>query len=151
GRYDPCRKAGSVVVSVCREGSVTGTEQDGDSAVGIVGHGQIEQAIAIEIADRKRDGFYASGIVGFGLKGSIAVTLQHGHCAVLLIGYQDVELAIVVHVSRENAGGVVSCAILVTHSEAAVPVARHDQHHVDVGQQDDEILVTVAVNVGNGD
>src|SRR5262249_40107469 len=92
------------------ERAVTLSQQDSDRASEEIGHGEVQDAVAVEIACEDGVRFASGGEVAGGLQGAVAVAQQHAHAAgIREVGDGQVRNAIAVeiayyHGNRTRAG-----------------------------------------------
>ena len=143
------------------EGAVAFTDQDGDAtgiralqtSAAIVGHGQVEPAIAVEIAGSDGEGLGADVIDSRRLEGAVAVAEQDrdtgggegGEERNGAVGAESkVELAIAVEIGGEEVAGRESGGIGSRGTEGTIAIAESDAFG------GGEIGLPVAVEIGGG-
>jgi hypothetical protein len=88
--YGGCQLRGSV------------TEQDADSAAGLVGHHQVGDSITVEVAHRRECGIHTGSIGDRVSKSSVAIPRQYGQRIVVEVGDGQIRYAVPVEIADRN-------------------------------------------------
>ena len=95
-----------------------GAEEDGDVVGVVVGDGQVEVAVAVEVAGGHRSGGVADAVVGGGSEGAGAGTEEDGDVVGKDVGDGQVEVAVAVEVPGGHRGGGVAGAVVGGRAES---------------------------------
>ena len=133
------------------EGSIAVAPEHRDIVVTIVGHGQVQLAIAIEVAHDWGDHAHATREARGLLEGPVADPQEHRDVAGKPVARREVLDPITIEVARGHGGRTVANSEGLGRLEGAIAVAQQhgDSVGIDVGYR--QVWLAVAIEVAHGD
>ncbi len=120
------------------EGAVALAEQDREDAAAIarvvVGHGQIELPVAIEIAGGDIEGIVADGVIDLGRETTVTLIEQNGNVIRSRVYYREVRKAVAIEIAGRDGERPATGRISHRRLKSAVSIA---QQYLDLKNVDD--------------